>query len=227
MNHSPKNAIGVVILDNHRLVRTGLALIIESQADLRVVGQAGNLNEALSLIALTRPEIILLEHDPENGLGFEVFPEINKAWDPARMILVTGSKDRETYLQAVQRGVLGIVSKTQPSEVLLKAIRKVYLGEVWIEHSLIANLVTSSFQGQVTPLADPEAEGIHQLSEREREVIQFIGRGLKNKQIASQLCIGETTVRHHLTSIYSKLGVSDRLELLIFAQSHRLTKNLS
>lgn len=222
-----KEAVRIVILDNQTLVRTGLGLIIESQADLKVVGQAGNLNEALSLIALSRPDIILLEHDPENCLGFEVFPEINRVWEPARMILVTGSNNREVYLQAVQHGVLGIVAKTQPAEVLLKAIRKVHLGEVWIEHSLIANLVTSSFQGQgATPL-NPEAEGIGQLSEREREVIQFIGRGLKNKQIASQLCIGETTVRHHLTSIYSKLGVSDRLELLVFAQSHKLTKNFS
>lgn len=227
MSDLSNETVRVVILDNHTLVRTGLGLIIESQADLQVVGQAGNLNEALSLIAVSKPDIILLEHDPENCLGFEVFPEINQAWDQARMILVTGSNNREIYLQAVQHGVLGIVSKAQPAEVLLKAIRKVHLGEVWIEHSLIASLVTSSFQGQTTSPANPDAESISLLSEREREVIQFIGRGLKNKQIASQLCIGETTVRHHLTSIYSKLGVSDRLELLIFAQSHRLTKNIS
>jgi DNA-binding NarL/FixJ family response regulator len=142
------------------------------------------------------------------------------------MILVTRSSDRPTYLQALQHGVLGIVAKTQPPDVLLKAIRKVHAGEVWIEHSLIASLVSGSIYGQTGSGANPEAEAIGQLSEREREVIRFIGRGLKNKQIADYLCIGETTVRHHLTSIYGKLGVSDRLELLVFAQSHRLTQEV-
>jgi DNA-binding NarL/FixJ family response regulator len=218
------NTIRIVILDNHILFRAGLRYIVESQPDLKVVGQAGNPNEALSLIASTRPDIILLEYDPESGLSFQVFPNIKKAWNQARMILVTGSNDRQTYLQAVQHGVMGIVSKTQPPDVLIKAIRKVHIGEAWIEHSLIANLMTDSFHKQSHPAASPEAEDIGQLSEREREIIQFIGRGLKNKQIASQLCLAEATVRHHLTRIYSKLGVSDRLELLIFAQDHGLTQ---
>ena len=218
--------IRIFILDNHMLVRAGLRHIVETQPDLKVVGQVGNLNEALSLIASTKPDIILLEYDPESGLSFDVFPDINKAWNQARMILVTGSNDRQTYLQAVQHGVLGIVVKTQPPDVLIKAIRKVHVGEVWIEHSLIANLVNNSFRVENSTAADPEADGIGLLSEREREIIQFIGRGLKNKQIASHLCIAETTVRHYLTSIYSKLGVSDRLELLVFAHSHRLTQVL-
>lgn len=218
--------IRIFILDNHMLVRAGLRHIVETQPDLKVVGQVGNLNEALSLIASTKPDIILLEYDPESGLSFDVFPDINKAWNQARMILVTGSNDRQTYLQAVQHGILGIVLKTQPPDVLIKAIRKVHVGEVWIEHSLIANLVNNSFRVENSTAADPEADAIGLLSEREREIIQFIGRGLKNKQIASQLCIAETTVRHYLTSIYSKLGVSDRLELLVFAHSHRLTQVL-
>jgi two-component system, NarL family, nitrate/nitrite response regulator NarL len=224
MSDISKDIIRIVILDNHMLVRVGLRYIIESQPDLKVVGQAGNPNEGLSLIISSRPDIVLLEYDPENGFSVEVFTELNKAWDQARMMLVTGSTDRQVHLQAVQHGVLGIVSKTQPPEVLIKAIRKVFNGEVWVEHSLIANLVTRSFHDQTTSTVDPETECIGQLSERERVIIQFIGRGLKNKQIASQLCIAETTVRHHLTSIFSKLGVSDRLELLVFAQSHKLTQ---
>ncbi|HBG74621.1 MAG: hypothetical protein A2X25_11355 [Chloroflexi bacterium GWB2_49_20] len=216
--------IRIILLNNLALVRAGIRLIVESQPDMKVVGEVGNLNEALSLIAVSRPDIILLKHDPENGFGFDVFPEIHKAGNQARMILVTGSNDRQTYLQAVQRGVLGIVSKTQPPEALIKAIRKVHAGEVWIEHSLMADLVNHSFHGQSATAADPEVESIGQLCEREREIIQLIGRGMKNKQIASQLCIAETTVRHYLTSIYAKLGVADRLELLVFAHSHGLTQ---
>ena len=155
----------------------------------------------------------------------KLFQAINKAWARARMILVTGLNDHQSYMQAVQHGVLGIVSKTQSPDVLIKAIRKVHIGEIWVEHSLIAQLVTNSFHGQPASAADPVMESIEQLSEREREIIQFIGRGLKNKQIASQLYISDTTVRHHLTRIYCKLGVSDRLELLVFAQEHKLTQN--
>ena len=216
------NEIRIVIIDNHALVRAGLRLLIESQPDLKVIGQAGNLNEAMSLTASTRPDIILIEYDPENGLNFEVFPNIKNSWPRARMILVTGSTDRHAYLQAVQHGVMGIVSKSQTPDVLIKAVRKVHIGEVWIEHSLIANLMNESFHGQ--PSADPDADRIKLISERESEIIHLIGQGLKNKQIASQLCISETTVRHHLTSIFSKLGVSDRLELLVFAHSHKLTQ---
>jgi DNA-binding NarL/FixJ family response regulator len=226
MTKTSKEPIRIILLDNLALVRAGLRLIIESQPDMKVMGEGENLNEALSLIASSRPDIILLNHDPESGFGFDVFPEINKACNQARMILVTSSNDRQTYLQAVKHGVVGIVSKTQPPDALLKAIRKVHAGEVWIEHSLMADLVNHSFHGKnaTAAQADPEADSIGQLSEREREIIQFIGRGMKNKQIASQLCIAETTVRHHLTSIYGKLGVSDRLELLVFAHSHKLTQ---
>ena len=213
------NAIRIVILDNHALVRAGLRLIIENQSDLKVVGQAGNLTEAMSLIALTRPNIILIEYDIENGFSFEIFQNIKNSWPLSRLILVTGSNDRQVYLQAVQHGVMGIVSKSQIPAVLIKAVRKVHLGEMWIEHSLIANLISMSFHGPQT--TDPDANRIKLISEREREVIHFIGQGLKNKEIASQLCICEATVRHHLTSIFRKLGVSDRLELLVFLHNHQ------
>ena len=224
MDNFSADAIRIVILDNHTLVRAGLHFIIESQADMQVVGQTGDSNQALSLITSTKPDIILFEHDPENGLSFDIIPDIHRCGNPARLMLVTGSNNRQTYLNAVQSGVLGIVSKTQSPDVLIKAIRKVHAGEVWIEHTLIANLVANSLNGSTPMVVDPAVQSIELLSERERDVIRVIGLGLKNKQIADLLCIGETTVRHHLTSIYSKLGVSDRLELLIFAQRYNLTK---
>ncbi len=227
MNSLSQDTIRIVSLDNHALMRAGLGFILESQPDLKLVGQAGHIDAALAMIASTRPDIILVEHDPESGLNCDVFPEFKKAWNLARMILVTGSKDRQTYLCAVQSGVLGIVSKTQSPDVLIKAIRKVHTGEVWIEHSLVANLVTSSFNSDgPAAAAGSEGESIRQLNEREREIIRLIGQGLKNRQVARQLCLAETTVRHYLTSIFSKLGVSDRLELLVFAQNHNLTQVL-
>jgi DNA-binding NarL/FixJ family response regulator len=108
----------------------------------------------------------------------------------------------------------------------VKAIEKVHAGEIWIERSMVARLLTTTDIARRSLMVDPETDHILQLSDREREVIQLIGRGLKNQQIAIQLCISESTVRHHLTSIYSKLEVSDRLELLVFAHRKGLAKEL-
>ena len=98
-----------------------------------------------------------------------------------------------------------------------------YAGEVWIEHAMMARLLTTTNRVRRSLAVDFEGERIKELSEREREVIRLIGQGLKNQQIASILHISESTVRHHLTSIYAKLGVSDRLELLVFAHRRGLT----
>jgi two-component system nitrate/nitrite response regulator NarL len=227
MTKQSSDSIRIFLVDNHTLVRAGLSSILEGQPDFKIVGQAGNPNEALSLIASAKPDIILLEFDLKSGLTMDVIPEFLQSWNKARIILVTSLNDRKTHLQAVRSGVMGIVLKSQLQEVLFKAIRKVHLGEVWIDHSLIANLVIHSFHLGTEISEDPMDESVKQLSDREREIIQFIGRGMKNKQIAEQLFISDPTVRHHLSSIYRKLGVSDRLELLIFAQRYKLTNNLS
>jgi DNA-binding NarL/FixJ family response regulator len=215
---SAASLIRIVLLDNHVLFRAGLAEIIANQADMKVEGQAGSPKEALELVICKKPDIILYEMNPLAGLGLELIPALLRICPPARLILVTGLEDAEIYLQVVQNGALGVVKKSQPPEVLFKAIRKVFLGEAWLDHALISNLLANFSLGHPAASEDPETEKISTLTDREREVIQLIGRGLKNQLIARQLCISETTVRHHLTSIYSKLGVSDRLELLVFAQ---------
>ena len=115
-----------------------------------------------------------------------------------------------------------MISKNQSPEVLIKAIDKVNAGEVWLERSLIATVLSRLSRGQGTPRTDKETDNLNHLSEREKEVVRLIGQGLKNRKISQELCISETTVRHHLTSIYSKLGVSDRLELLVYAHRNGL-----
>ena len=222
MNDSPDSPIRIVILDSHTLVRAGLRLIVESQPGLKVVGEAGEATEGLEIIACQKPDIILLKIDPVGSIGLEIIKELFKASNRSRVILLARIDEAQVHLRAVQEGVLGIVLKTQPPEILIKAIQKVHAGEAWIERSLIANLLSSLTNAQQLIGQDPELEHIAQLSPRERQLIQMIGRGLKNQKIAELLCLSETTVRHHLTSIYSKLGVSDRLELLVFAHRYSL-----
>lgn len=216
--------IHIIIIDNLALVRAGLRLLIEAQAGLEVVGEAGNIEEGLALATHLKPEIILLEINMSEEPCFDIIPQLIGTSDQARVILVTSAYNSQVFLKAIQNGVKGVVTKTQQPEVLIKAIQKVHAGEVWIERSVIANLLTRMSGNQQPTESDSEAEQISQLSDRERQIIRLIGNGFKNKQIATQLCISETTVRHHLTSIFSKLEVSDRLELLVYAHRSGLAK---
>ncbi len=217
--------IRILLVDNQTLTRAGLVYIIACQPDMKVVGETGDAKVALDLVARQRPEIVLFDLNPLSGLGLELIPAFLNTCLRTRVILLTNVDDSEVYIQAVQNGAFGVVKKTQSPEILIKAIRKVQQGEAWLDHTLIGNLLINFALGHpFTPIAS-ENEHIAQLTDRERQVIQLIGRGLKNQLIAKHLCISETTVRHHLTSIYSKLGVSDRLELLVFAQRYGLNRN--
>jgi DNA-binding NarL/FixJ family response regulator len=137
--------------------------------------------------------------------------------------VLTGVRDVEMHRRAVRLGAVGLVLKEKAADVLLKAIAKVYAGEVWLDRLLIAN-VLSEITRPTSQSLDPEDIKIKALTVREREIIKLIGQGLKNQAIANRLCISEATVRHHLTSIFGKLGVGDRLELAIYAYRHGLAR---
>lgn len=214
--------INVVILDNHFLFRTGLSTLFVDQSDLRLVGEARNLNEALTLITSISHDIILFDLDQENGFSIDDICKIKSVSNGSRMIMLTGITNREFLLKVVCCGIQGIVRKSQDGDFLLKAIRKVHSGELWLDHSLLHKLVSTIVEPKIVSPEDLEQICIQQLSRRELDVIRCIGQGLKNKQIADQLCIAEATVRHYLSSIYQKLDVRDRLELLVFAHSHKL-----
>jgi two-component system nitrate/nitrite response regulator NarL len=217
MSDAIDKPIRIFIIDPYTLIREGIRLIIENEPMMKVVGYAGDSTVGLEMVARQKPDIILLKLNPTGDPGVDVIPRLLEAWNQTRIILMTTTDDFQICTQAIQKGVLGIVPKQQPPCTLIKAIKKVYSGEVWIERSMMANLLNAISHAHRLPVINPEMEHIKQLSDRERQVIQLIGLGLKNKQIAAQLYISEVTVRHHLTSIFNKLGVSDRLELLVFA----------
>lgn len=216
--------IRILLLDYHTLMRDGLRRLFDDEPDLELVGEAGSLNQACAIASSTQPDLILLELNLNGELDLQSIPALLKAAPSARLLLVTGLNENQLFHQAVNLGVMGVVRKEESGQTLLKAIRKVYAGEVWLDRAMIADVITSMTRGQNKINSDPEAEKIKQLSDREREVIDLIGLGLKNKQIADKLSISEVTVRHHLTSIYSKLDVSDRLELIIYAYQNNLAE---
>ncbi len=215
---APEHEIRVLIVDDQRLMRDGLRMLIESRPGMRVVGEAADRLQALALARREDPDIVLLELDLTSGSGLDVLADL-AASGHARTIVLTRLQDPEAHRRAVMAGATGLVFKSQPGDVLLRAIERVHAGEAWLDHRTTATLIRGISR---PPRADEEAARIATLTAREREIIGVVCAGLKNRQIAEKLFISEATVRNHLTSILSKLGLADRFELAIYAYRHRL-----
>jgi two-component system nitrate/nitrite response regulator NarL len=208
-----------MIVDDHAVIRSGLRMLIEQDSSMKVVAMAGTSSEALELASKELPDLIILDLVLGDEDGLTVIPELSRASPRSKVLILTGVQDQDSHRLAIRRGAMGIVLKEHAAETLLKAIRKVNDGEVWIERSMMGSLLQNIDKPAA---ANPEEAKIKSLTEREREVISLVGEGLKNKQIGERLFISETTVTHHLSSVFSKLEVSDRLELIIYAFRHGL-----
>jgi two-component system, NarL family, nitrate/nitrite response regulator NarL len=216
--------IKVLVIDDHAMFRTGLRLAIESRPGIKVVAEAANSAEALVAATREAPDIILLDLDLGEESGFDLLPELIANGHVGRVILLTGLRDPEAHRRAVRLGAVGLVLKEHAMETVLKAIEKVYAGEAWLDRTMIATILSERARPEAANGRSAEAAKIATLTERERQVISLIGEGLKNREIAERMYISEATVRHHLTSIFNKLGVADRLELVIYAYQHHLAE---
>lgn len=222
---TPKSEpIRILLIDDHVIMRAGLRMLIESHAGMKVVGEAGNRADALVLAAQEPADIILLDLDLEGESSLQVMPDLMRVNSGARVVILTGVRDAELHRRAVRLGAIGLVLKEKAAEVLLKAIERVHAGEVWLDRSMTASVLAEMARSNDNTKVDPEKAKIVTLTSREREVIALVCEGLKNKQIADRLFISEATVRNHITSILSKLALSDRFELAIFSYRHGLGK---
>jgi len=222
MTTTDKKQVRVVIVDDHTMIRTGLRMLIENEAGMSVVGEASNRAEAVDVVKREKPDIIILDVDLAGESSLDAMPDLHAATSgKAHVLMLTGVRDVEVHARAAQLGARGLVLKEKASEVLIKAIQRVHEGEIWFDRAMMSNLLMEMTRRK-TEKEDPEAAKIMTLTDRERQIITLIGEGLKNKQIAERLFISETTVRHHLTSVYGKLEITDRLELFIYAYRHGL-----
>jgi two-component system nitrate/nitrite response regulator NarL len=221
MSAATSEPIRILIVDDHAILRAGLRMLIDQNPAMKVIGVAGNGREALALAASEQPDLIILDILLGDEDGLTLLPELRDAATNARVLVLTGLRSSESQRRAILAGAMGVVLKEHAAEVLIKAINKVHQGEVWLDRSLMGSVLDQMTQAQEI---DPEKSKIASLTDREREVITLIAEGLKNKQIGQRLFISETTVTHHLSSIFSKLGVSDRLELIIYAFRYRLAQ---
>ena len=215
--------IRILMIDDQLVVREGLRMLIEQHPGTKVVGMASTRAEAITVLERESIDLIIIDMELGGYSTLPFLPQLREAAKTARILVLTSSRDSETYQKAAQLGAMGVVLKEEAADVLLKAIDKVHNGEAWLDRVTLGSLLWRMSHHDKDSL-DPRAKRISSLSERERQVIALIAEGLKNRQIAERLFISPTTVTHHLSSIYSKLGVTDRLELVIYAFANKLAK---
>jgi len=222
MNH--QKPITVVLVDDHRSMRQGLELMINAERPtMSVVGTAGSVEEAHKVCAETQPDVVVLDLDLGGDDGARAIPGLTANGHTVVLVL-TGIRDPDRHHAAIIKGARGVVTKETEAAVVVKAIRKVHAGEIWLDRlgtrKVLATLARELRPAQRTPLD----ELIASLTAREREIISILSAnaGTAAKEVAVQLGISEHTLRNHLTSIYDKLGVSSRLALYEFAHKHHL-----
>jgi DNA-binding NarL/FixJ family response regulator len=213
--------IRILLLDPEPLVCVGLSMLLECRPGLKVIAQAEDEECALRLAEQEQPDIILFHETRGDCAELALLPQLMAVIKVPRIILVTPITDAQYHIQAVQNGAMGVVLSQKNPDVLYKAIEKVYEGEVWLDRSLMARVLSTHHKNGGS---DTVPRKIALLSPREREIISLVGAGLKNQQIADQLFLSDVTIRHHLTSIFKKLNVNDRLELVIYAYQNNLAQ---
>ena len=216
--------IRLLLIGAYPLLWSGVRAVLKEQPGVTIVGEAADPEAAYALAVDTCPTLILLDLHATGASGLDHLPKLQAAAPQAQLLMLASAHEAEHHHRAVLLGVRGIVGKEQPVETLVQAITAVYAGEVWLDATLIAHVLTSLRRGEDHAPPDPEAVKIATLSAREREVIALVGQGLKNQAVAARLCIAEATVRHHLSSILAKLDLTDRLALVIYAYCHGLAR---
>ncbi|GAB3586991.1 response regulator transcription factor [Amycolatopsis endophytica] len=211
--------ISVFLLDDHELVRTGLKAVLESDGDIRVIGEAGTVAGALSRIPALTPDVAILDVRLPDGEGIGVCREIRSSVDPApACLMLTSYSDDEALFGAIMAGAAGYLLKQVSGNDLLGSVRRIAAGGSLLDPELTATVLTRLRGG--SGRADP---GYEQLSPQERRVLDLIAGGLTNRQIAQHLHLAEKTVKNYVSSVLHKLGFERRTEAAVYATRRRDT----
>jgi DNA-binding NarL/FixJ family response regulator len=207
--------VKVMIVGDHLIFRSGLKLLIETNKNFKVSNELSSLSEVEIFIGNNRPDVILIDSSEIVPVEFELF--ISTYCENIPTIVLTESQSAKVHQKFLLLGASGVVTKEQESSVMFKAIERVNADDLWFKREVMKDTLEKLLKEK-----HDAPEGIHSdkytsLSDREREVLEKICLGMKNKEIADSLFITETTVRHHLTSIFGKLNIKSRLALAIFA----------
>ncbi len=210
-------SIRILITDDHGFMRAGLRAILESEPDLQIIGEAGNGEDAVHMAGKFQPDIILLDIGMPGMDGIEATRLVTKLAPKSQVLILSVYEDESLVREAIKAGASGYVVKRAVEEELIAAIRAVSRGDMYI-HPAVTRLLVKD----LTPSAAPNKDALASITPREREVMGYLIRGHTNRQIAEILSISIRTVEGHRASIFDKLGLKNRVELVEFAEKHGL-----
>jgi DNA-binding NarL/FixJ family response regulator len=225
-----KSKIRIVVADDHPIFRDGLCRLLALEEDFEVVAQAQDGRQVLDVLQQHEPDILLLDLKMPGLDGLATLQRLQIAKNKTRVIVLTASDDKNEFVQAMKLGTSGIVLKQTATELLIKSIRKVHAGEIWLDshttaaviRQFVANDEATPAMPSLPPAPQTRERERSPLSQREREIVALVAQGFKNKEMAEKMFISEQTVKNHLHNIFDKLGVSDRLELALYAIHNNL-----
>jgi DNA-binding NarL/FixJ family response regulator len=205
----------LVLADDHPIILEGLEQLFGRHKDFQVLATCNTGEDAIEAVRSHKPDIVVLDVKMPNGDGLSVLKRIHDEHLQTRVILLTASMKEDEVLQAMEAGVWGLVLKESAAVSLVDSVRKVTRGERALDQSLIVRALDRAVERQTGLRQAAEV-----LSRREAEIVKMVAAGMRNKEIANKLFIGEGTVKTHLHAIYKKLGVHGRVELTLYAREH-------
>ena len=216
--------VRVLLIGGAPLMRAGLRMLIEGRPGIKVLGEGSTAEASIADAGYTEPDVVILDIDNDDDLdaALEGMRQVQRECTAARILILATRCGSEASRRIVLAGASGLVLKDKSPDHLLRAIRKVHEGELWVDRATTAYLISGMGNNRRHDAAEAEVAKIELLTRREREVVTLIAGGLNNKSIAVSLNISDNTVRHHLTSIFEKLNTHDRLELVVYAFRHKL-----
>ena len=222
-NSAPSNSpakIRIAIVDDHPIFRAGLHRLLDEQPDFDVVAEGEDGADVGSIVHRHCPDLLLLDLKMPNVGGLSALEALREIKHDIKVVILTASAKEEDYVRAIMAGARGIILKDTSADLLFKAIRKVQQGEVWLDRKTTA-AVLREFASPDRPASSSRDEP--NLSKRELEIVGYVAQGFRNKEIAGRMFISEQTVKNHLHNVFEKVGVSDRLELALYAIDRKIT----
>jgi two-component system, NarL family, nitrate/nitrite response regulator NarL len=217
----PADIVNILVVDDHPTFRLGLRTLLQAETNFRVVGEAGDGIDALRMARELKPHILLLDLSLPRHPGLNVLRDLVTADSGPRAIVLTAAIEQPEIAQALQLGARGIVLKESATQLIVEAIRSVMRGQYWVGRENVSDVMQMLHRLLPRPASRNTRENFG-LTPREMEVITAIVAGYSNREIAQKLSLSLQTVKHHITNVFDKLGVSNRLELTLFAISHHL-----